>query len=121
MNSVDHKALAWLTRAPKTPPIGEEARRELGFLLRELQKGRTIPPPDSKPMASIGRRVHELRVDDTEMRTSWRLVYRVDSDAIVVAHWFEKRSQKTPKHEIDTAKQRLASYDQRAPRGKHGA
>lgn len=40
--------------------------------------------PDSRPMPVIGRRVHELRIDDAERSVSWRIVYRIDDDAILV-------------------------------------
>src|SRR6266545_6374336 len=68
-----------------SPPFSEEARRWTGFLLRRLQQGYLLGMPDSRPMPSIGTRCHELRVDDPERRTTWRIMYRIDGDAIVVA------------------------------------
>jgi len=32
----------------------------------------------------VGRRVSELRVRDPENRTSWRILYRVDEDMVIV-------------------------------------
>jgi phage-related protein len=43
---------------------------------------------------------------------SWRIVYRLDSDAIVIAEVFPKTTQQTPKKVIDTCKRRLAQYDE---------
>ena len=64
------KKLAWLHSEIKSPPFSTEARRYAGLLLRELQEGYIIPMPDSRPdsrpMPSIGRRVHELRIYDQE-------------------------------------------------------
>lgn len=65
--------------------------------------------PHSRPMAAIGVRCHELRVMDENK--IWRIVYRIDSDAIVIAEVFEKKTQKTPKRVIDACKRRLTHYD----------
>jgi len=67
--------------------------------------------PDSRPTPSIGRRVHELRVDDRETRKTWRIVYRIDPDAILVVHWFEKKTRATSRRVIDLCKRRLTEYD----------
>jgi phage-related protein len=95
----------------RTPPLGRAARIEAGVLLRRLQRGERLRMPESRPMPSIGRRVHELRVDDPETRKTWRIVLRIDPDAILVVHWFEKRTRATPARVIDLCKRRLRSYD----------
>ena len=63
------------------------------------------------PMPSIGKQCHELRIPD-ENKT-WRIVYRIDPDAIVILEVFEKKSQKTPKPVIDACKERIKRYDGR--------
>jgi hypothetical protein len=73
----------------QTPPVGREARIDAGVLLRRLQRGESVGMPDSRPMATIGRRVHERRVIDRETRKTWRIVCKIDPDAILVVHWFE--------------------------------
>jgi len=85
------------------------ARREIGFLIRKLQQGQPLEMPDSRPMPSIGRRCHELRVNDRD--GSWRVIYRIDSDAILVAAVFKKKTTKTPQRVIEQAKRLLARYD----------
>jgi hypothetical protein len=50
--------------------------------------------PQSRPMSSIGLRCHELRINDAD--TTWRLIYRIDQDAIVIAEVFAKKTEKTP-------------------------
>lgn len=60
-------------------------------------------------MPEIGRRCHELRIQDTTV--AWRIVYRVDDDAIVIVAVFGKKDPKTPRHVIDTCKDRLGRYD----------
>ena len=52
--------------------------------------------PHFRPMPAIGPRVYELRVTDSEASVAWRVIFRIDGDAIVVAHWFEKKMAKAP-------------------------
>lgn len=65
--------------------------------------------PHSRPMPSIGRRCHELRVNDKAV--TWCIIYRIDADAIVILHVFDKKTNKTPKQVIDICKQRIKLYD----------
>jgi phage-related protein len=69
----------------------------------------SLSMPISRPMPSIGARVHELRVND--VGRGWRVIYRIDVDAIVLVEWFEKKTQKTPQHVIDSCKAKLKRYD----------
>ena len=92
-----------------TPPMPETVRRMTGYLLRELQDGRPLSMPHSKPMPSVGPGVHELRADGQNV--TWRVFYRLDSDAVVVIHAFQKKTKKTPQREISTAVARLKTYD----------
>jgi phage-related protein len=103
------KPLRWLHGEVKTPPMGIEARREMGLLLRELQEGELLSMPHSRPMSSIGSRCHELRVND-ENKT-WRLIYRIDADAIVILDVFEKKTNQTSQQVIDNCKRRLKHYE----------
>ena len=106
---MDDKPLVWLHGEVKTPPFGAEARLQAGYLLCALQTGETLPMPHSRPMPSIGVRCHELRIGDRD--TDWRVVYRVDSDAIVILEVFGKTTSRTPKRVIDACKRRIAQYD----------
>lgn len=65
--------------------------------------------PHSRPMPSIGRRCHELRI--TDENKIWRIAYRTDPDAVVILEVFEKKSNKTPKLVIDNCKSRMRNYD----------
>jgi phage-related protein len=107
--SARDKPLAWLHGEIKTPPLSAAARLEAGYLLRRLQHGDNLGMPHSRPMPSIGRRCHELRINDE--RSTWRIVYRVDQDAIVILEVFSKKTQQTPKAVIDACKRRLKEYD----------
>ena len=90
------KPLVWLHGEIKTPPFSKEARVEAGALLRRLQEGQILSMPHSRPMASIGHRCHELRVLDKDH--NWRIVYRIDVDAIVIAEVFEKKTARTARN-----------------------
>ena len=107
-----HKPLVWLSGEVKTPPFSAEARIQAGYLLRMLQSGATLTLPHSRPMPVVGARCHELRIQD-ENRT-WRVVYRVDADAIVIADVFAKTSQATPTTAIKNSQRRLRGYDDAA-------
>ncbi len=103
------KHLVWLHGEIGTPPLSLAARLEAGILLRRLQRGESLSMPYSRPMPSIGPRCHELRVRDRDL--SWRVLYRVDSDAIVLVDVLAKKTRTTPVHEIQLAKERLRRYD----------
>jgi phage-related protein len=103
------KPLVWLRGRVKTPPFSQEARLEAGFLLRLLQKGERPSMPHSRPMRTIGPRCHELRVVDRG--ATWRIIYRVDPDAVVILEVFSKKTPQTPKQVIQVCKERLKDYD----------
>jgi len=81
---------------------------EAGYLLRRLQEGETLGMPHSRPLPSVGPRCHELRINDE--RAAWRIIYRIDSDAIIILAVFSKKSRATPKAVIDACKRRLKDY-----------
>jgi phage-related protein len=108
--SGNDKPIVWLEGEVKTPPFTREARIEAGILLRRLQRGESIGLPHSRPMPSIGRKCHELRVPDENV--SWRIIYLIDADAIVIGEVFTKKSGKTPKKVIDACKRRFRRYDE---------
>jgi len=107
--SLNDKALVWLHGELKTPPFSLEARLEAGYLLRQLQQGMKLAMPQSRTMPNVGRRCHELRINDES--STWRIVYRADADAIVILEVFEKKTNTTPKHIIKLCKDRIRRYD----------
>ena len=78
-------------------------------MLRKLQMGELLSLPHSRPMPSIGLKWNELRIDDQDK--TWRVVYRIDNDAVVILEVFEKKTQKTPRQVIETCKRRIRLYD----------
>jgi phage-related protein len=103
------KELVWLHGEVKTPPFTESARIEAGVLLRRLQEGESLSMPHSRPMPSIGQHCHELRVRDAQH--NWRVIYRIDDDAIVIVEVFIKTTRQTPDSVIDNSQGRLKRYD----------
>jgi phage-related protein len=109
MQNENDKDLVWLSGEVKTPPFSLEARLETGYLLRRLQKGEPLSLPHSRPMPSIGSRCHELRVNDQDK--TWRIIYRIDEDAIIILEVFAKKTNQTPKEAIERCQKRLKLYD----------
>ena len=66
--------------------------------------------PHSRPMPSIGKGCHVLRIPD--QGKTWRIVYRIDPDAVVIAEVFEKKTRQTPKWIIENARRRLPRHDE---------
>ena len=103
------KPLVWLQGEIKTPPFSPQARVEAGYLLRLVQLGHGIGMPHSRPMPMVGRRCHELRIKDQDHE--WRIVYRTDGDAVVIADVFRKTTRATPSGVLERCKRRLRMYD----------
>ena len=104
------RPLVWLHSEIKTPPFSPEARVEAGLLLRRLQRGENLALPHARPMRVIGSRCLELRIPDAEH--TWRIICRLDPDAVIIADVFSKKTQATPKQVIETCQRRLRQYDQ---------
>ena len=76
---------------------------EVGHELRRVQQG--SDPTDWKPMPSIGLGVKEIRVN---VGTAHRVFYVAKfAEAVYVLHAMTKRSQKTPRQDIELAAKRL--------------
>ena len=83
---------------------------EAGYLLRLLQEVESLGLPHSRPMPVIGVRCHELRITDED--STFRIIYRVDADAVVILDVCKKKTQQTPQSLIETCRRRLREYDQ---------
>lgn len=80
------------------------------MLLRRLQRGELLSLPHSRPMPAVGKRCHELRIVDE--KGSWRVMYRLEPDAVVILAVFRKTTAATPKHVIEQCQQRLRMYEE---------
>ncbi len=118
MSKLTYTSIVWITPTGRSsgcmarsrpPPFSAAARIEAGVLLRRLQRGETLPMPHSRPMPVIGPRCHELRINDTD--GTWRIIYRLDHDAVIIGEVFRKKTPATPGPVIDTCKRRFEAYD----------
>lgn len=105
------KPLVWLEGEVKSPPFSASARLEAGVLLRRLQRGELLPMPSSRPMPVVGPRCHELRIIDAVVGITWRIIYRLDADAVIIADVFAKKARATPRSAIESSRRRLRRYD----------
>ncbi|MEP6484538.1 MAG: type II toxin-antitoxin system RelE/ParE family toxin [Rudaea sp.] len=81
----------------------EEARREAGFEIDQLQRGEE--PSDWRPMSQIGAGVREIRI---HAGGAFRIIYVAAFDeSVYVLHAFRKKTQTTSKRDIDLASERL--------------
>jgi phage-related protein len=82
----------------------DDVRRTVGHELRDVQFG--DEPSDWKPMPSVGAGVREIRVRDAS--GAFRVIYVAHLEAaIYVLHAFQKKTQQTPQHDVDLARERL--------------
>ncbi len=107
--TTEEKSLVWLRGEIKTPPLSSKARIEAGFLLRQLQAGVRLSLPHLRPMPSLAPGCHELRVVDEQ--ASWRIMLRIDTDAIIILDVFRKTTRETPMHVLKACRDRLSKYD----------
>jgi len=96
------RPLVWLHGEVWSPPFSSQAKIEAGVLLRKLQKGEKLSMPHSRPMPVIGRGCHELRIPDRNVIR--RIIYFIDTDAIVILDVFEKKTKETPPRVVGNCK-----------------
>ena len=83
----------------------EDARHDAGYQLDKVQRGEQ--PDDFKPLAAVGKGVEEIRITDES--GAYRVIYLARrTNAVYVPHVFQKKTQATPKKDIDTARKRFA-------------
>ena len=84
--------------------LPESARHDAGYQLDKVQRGEQ--PDDFKPLPSIGKGVEEIRV--LESSGAYRVIYLARrADAVYVLHAFHKKTQRTPKNDLETATRRF--------------
>ena len=97
------KPITWLGDSlEQVRAFPDDARREAGFELSEVQKG--LDPSDWKPMTGVGAGVREIRV---HTENEYRVMYVAKFvEAVYVLHAFGKKTQQTSKKDIELASQR---------------
>lgn len=89
--------------------LDESLRVRFAELFGLLASGESLGLPVSRPMSIIAQGVHELRV--TDKTGQYRAFYYTKvKGELVIFHFLKKKSQATPKREIETAKKRLRSF-----------
>lgn len=84
----------------------DDVRREFGKAIFDLQKSAKLSMPVSRSMVSVAPGVEELRVKDRSGAS--RAFYFTRSEtAVLIFHAFEKKTAKTPPHQIELARKRL--------------
>jgi phage-related protein len=84
----------------------EDVRADLADALARLDAGLMLSMPLSRPMPTMGRRVHELRLKDRS--GAYRVVYAlVRRGTIYVIHAFKKTTQATPLRSLELTRKRL--------------
>ena len=82
----------------------DDARHDVGYQLDRVQRG--DQPEDFKPMPSIGKGVEEIRV--SEPSGAYRVIYVARrAEAVYVLHAFQKKTEATPKKDLEIAKRRF--------------
>lgn len=49
--------------------------------------------------------------DNQDEEVTWRIIYRADSDAILIGEVFAKKSNQTPGSAIENSRRRFKEYD----------
>ena len=103
MSRLPKKHIIWVGNSLEAiSSFSQVARSEAGHQLNLVQEGKE--PTDWKPMETVGSGVREIRI---HAETGYRVLYLAKfPEAIYVLHAFEKKTQRTPKSEIDLANRR---------------
>lgn len=102
------KVIEWLgSSRADVRAFPDDARIEAGWQLELVQRG--DDPEDWKPMTTVGPGVREIRI--REASGAFRIIYLATlEDRILVLHAFQKKTQATPKKEIELAARRLKRW-----------
>ena len=83
-----------------------EIQGDVVDIVSRINRGELLQMPLSRPMPSIGLKVHELRLKDKTGQ--FRFFYWIKvGDAIYFVHAFQKKTQELPRKEIDIVIKRV--------------
>jgi phage-related protein len=86
--------------------FSKKVRLDFDSLIYILRNEGTLGLPDGK---KIGRKLFEIRVKVNEI---YRGIYAyINKDGIVILHFFQKKSQKTPIRDLKVSERRLKEYE----------
>jgi phage-related protein len=98
------KTLHWIgTSLDDLRAFPESARIDAGTDLRLVQQG--VEPRDWKPMPDVGKGVREIR--NRTRDGAFRVFYVVErASDVYVLHAFQKKTQRTPRSDVEKGKAR---------------
>ncbi|OUD12505.1 type II toxin-antitoxin system RelE/ParE family toxin [Thioflexithrix psekupsensis] len=82
-------------------------RKIIGFKIKEVEYGWPVGMPLTK---SLGNGLWEVRVNLGETEKIARIIFGIDGNRMVLLHGFIKKTQKTPKEDLNIASKRWKSY-----------
>jgi phage-related protein len=82
--------------------LSKEDRRNIGQAIQKVEFGWPIGMPYCR---SLGHGLWEVRADLDGARIA-RVIFWIDGTEMILLHGFEKKTQKTPPHDIDLARKR---------------
>ena len=91
----------WLLELP------DDDKRIIGQDIATVEYGYPVGMPTCK---SLGNKLEEVRSNISDKRIA-RVIFSVKCDYIILLHGFIKKTQKTPKSEIDLAFKRLKEIE----------
>jgi phage-related protein len=103
------KPLVWGGRGNQNPSVLAKSQIGSGIFASETAAERNARHASFSTAAVDWSAVPELRINDE--RSAWRIVYRIDSDAIIILDVFSKKNRTTPKVIVDLCKRRLREYE----------
>jgi phage-related protein/DNA-binding Xre family transcriptional regulator len=89
----------WLMSLPK------EDRQKIGEDIKTVEFGFPIGMPTCRPM---GKGLYEVRTNLEHKIT--RVLFSVEGDQMILLHVFVKKTQKTPKEDLDLAFKRQSEF-----------
>lgn len=97
------KEVMWLgSSLDDLKSFSKDAKARAGYEIFSVQSG--LKPSDWKPMPGIGAGVEEIRIRG---KKEHRVIYVAKFEkAVYVLHCFAKKTRKTPRKDIDLAKER---------------
>lgn len=94
-----------------------QVRKDFIDSIAMLESGVSLSFPLSRPIKSVGRSISELRFSDEN--GIYRIIYFIKKrECIYIIHAFTKKTQKTPKRNIDLAIKRIKEFKMKTTKYK---
>jgi Phage derived protein Gp49-like (DUF891). len=98
--------VAWGDQLPSLLKGGESRGRvSVADVAKRRDAADATFAPDAHDRCAVSRAA------DLDETVTWRIIYRLDPDAIVLLGVFEKKTKETPRRVIDVCKERIRNYE----------